>query len=104
MALHLCTLRYRGVPLARIRDTIPASIISFVAEQIDVRPDDLASYGLRSQTMTRHAREIAQMMGMRAAERGDIPMMIEAGASATDSTDTPVHANRYSAGNQRDGR
>ena len=64
---------------------------------------DLASYGLRSQTMTRHAREIAQIKGMRAAERGDIPMMIEAGASATDSTDTSVHANRYSAGNQRDG-
>ncbi len=87
VALQLCTLRHPGVPLARILDTLPASMISFVAEQIDVRPDDLASYGLRSQTMTDHAREIAQMMGMRAAERGDIPMMIEAGGVAAASTD-----------------
>lgn len=77
-------------------------MISFVAEQIDVRPDDLASYGLPSQTMTDHAREIA--LGIRTAERGDIPMMIEAGGAAAASTDTRVHVNRYSAGNQRDGR
>ncbi|MGV1964095.1 DUF4158 domain-containing protein [Agrobacterium sp. 22-222-1] len=43
-ALQLCTLRHPGVPLARILGTIPASMVSFVAEQIDVRPDDLASY------------------------------------------------------------
>lgn len=77
-------------------------MISFVAEQIGVRPGDLASSGLPSQTMTDHAREIA--LGVRAVERGDIPMMIEAGGAAAASTDTHVHANRYSAGNQCDGR
>ncbi|MCQ9148146.1 MULTISPECIES: Tn3 family transposase [Brucella/Ochrobactrum group] len=86
-ALQLCILRHPGVPLARILGAIPASMVSFVAEQIDVRPEDLASYGARSQTMSDHARELAQMMGVRAAERSDIPMMIDAGAVAATATD-----------------
>src|SRR6516165_3890767 len=37
-ALTLCYLRYPGRPL-RINERPPAALISFVAEQIDVRPE-----------------------------------------------------------------
>jgi TnpA family transposase len=37
-ALMLCYLRYPGRPL-RINERPPAALISFVAEQIDVRPE-----------------------------------------------------------------
>lgn len=86
-ALQLCTLRHPGVPLARILGKIPASMISFVAEQIDVPDSVIANYGFRSQTMTDHARELARMMGLRVTESSDITMMIEAGAVAAAATD-----------------
>ena len=47
-ALMLCYLRYPGRPL-RINERPPAALISFVAEQIDVRPECIDDYLISGQ-------------------------------------------------------
>jgi hypothetical protein len=48
-ALQLCTLRYPG-RLPRPGEFIPPEILRFLAEQLDIGADDLASYGIRRAT------------------------------------------------------
>lgn len=43
-----------------------------------LRVTDLADYAARDQTMTDHARELAERLGVRGPIRTDIPFMIEA--------------------------
>jgi hypothetical protein len=56
-ALMLCYLRYPGRPL-RINERPPAALISFVAEQIDVRPESFDDYLISGQNRRRHAAEL----------------------------------------------
>jgi Domain of unknown function (DUF4158) len=53
-ALMLCYLRYPGRPL-RINERPPPALISFVAEQIDVRPEAIDDYLISGQNRRRHA-------------------------------------------------
>ena len=53
-ALMLCYLRYPGRPL-RNNERRPAALISFVAEQIDVRPESIYDYLISGQSRRRHA-------------------------------------------------
>ena len=55
-ALMLCYLRHPGRPL-RTNERPPAALVSFIAEQIDVRPEAIDNY-LASQTRRRHAAEL----------------------------------------------
>jgi len=92
VALQLALLRHPGMTMAQMLDNggLPDNLVIFIAEQIDIPMQALSDYGLRSQTMTDHARELALTLGMRPAARSDIPMMIEAAASSAWATDKGV--------------
>src|SRR6516225_9393506 len=63
-ALMLCYLRYPGRPL-RINERPPAPLISFVAEQIDVRPESIDDYLISGQNRRRHAAELQDRLRLR---------------------------------------
>jgi len=63
-ALMLCYLRYPGRPL-RINERPPLALISFVAEQIDVRPESIDDYLISGQNRRRHAAELQDRLGLR---------------------------------------
>ena len=63
-ALMLCYLRYPGRPL-RINERPPAALISFVAEQIDVRPESIDDYLISGQNRRRHAAELQDRLCLR---------------------------------------
>ena len=63
-ALMLCYLRYPGRPL-RINERPPAALISFVAEQIDVRPECIDDYLVSAQNRRRHAAELQDRLRLR---------------------------------------
>jgi|GEM_PF-5002796 len=58
-----------------------------LAEQLGLRVTDLADYAARDQTMTDHARELAEHLNLRGPTRTDIPFMIEAAAKTAWATD-----------------
>jgi hypothetical protein len=63
-ALMLCYLRYPGRPL-RINERPPPALISFVAEQIDVRPESIDDYLISGQNRRRHAAELHDRLRLR---------------------------------------
>ena len=63
-ALMLCYLRYPGRPL-RINERPPPALISFVAEQIDVRPEAIDDYLISGQNRRRHAAELQDRLRLR---------------------------------------
>ena len=63
-ALMLCYLRYPGRSL-RINERPPAALISFVAEQIDVRPESIDDYLVSGQNRRRHAAELQDRLHLR---------------------------------------
>ena len=63
-ALMLCYLRYPGRPL-RINERPPPALISFVAEQIDVRPESIDDYLISGQNRRRHAAELQDRRRLR---------------------------------------
>ena len=48
-AVQLCALRFPG-RLLRPGEAVPREVLSFVADQLDLDPDTLADYAVRSQT------------------------------------------------------
>lgn len=89
VALQLALLRHPGMTMAQMLDNggLPDNLVIFIAEQIDIPMQALSDYGLRGQTMTDHAHELALALGMLPAARSDIPMMIEAAALSARATD-----------------
>lgn len=89
VALQLALLRHPGMTMSQMLDNggLPDNLVIFIAEQIDIPVQTLSDYGLRGQTMTDHARELALALGMRPAARSDIPLMIEAAAASAWATD-----------------
>jgi hypothetical protein len=73
-ALQLCMLRYLGfVPDDLQKST--ASVVRFLARQLEVSPDSINSYGERSQTRTDHLQEVEHHLGFHkasAAEKQEI--------------------------------
>ena len=63
-ALMLCYLRYPGRPL-RVGERPPAALVSFVAEQIDVRPETIDDYLVFEQNRRRHAAELQDRLRLR---------------------------------------
>jgi len=63
-ALMLCYLRHPGRPL-RISERPPAALVSFVARQIDVRPETIDDYLSSEQNRRRHAAELQNRLRLR---------------------------------------
>src|SRR5277367_799697 len=63
-ALMLCYLRHPGRPL-RTNERPSAALVSFVAEQIDVRPEAIGDYLASEQNRRRHAAELQDRLRLR---------------------------------------
>jgi hypothetical protein len=63
-ALMLCYLRHPGGPL-RANERPPSTLVSFVAEQIDVLPESTAGYLASEQNRRRHAAELQDRLLLR---------------------------------------
>ena len=63
-ALMLCYLRYPGRSL-RTSERPPAALVSFVAEQVDVRPEAIDGYLASEQNRRRHAAELQDRLRLR---------------------------------------
>ncbi len=89
-AVQLALLRHPGVTLAGWLQggfAVLVELVSFLAEGLDLSASAFTDYAARAQTMTDHARDLAQTFGLRLAGRSDIPMMIDAAAEAARGTD-----------------
>lgn len=90
MALQVALLRHPGMPLAQvlqIEGGAPAPLVAFLARQLGLSPTALADYATRIQTMTDHARLVADASGVRPPTRGDVAAMIAAAEQAAAGTD-----------------
>lgn len=89
-AMQLALLRHPGLTLAQVL-TLPdidlEPLAAFVARQLGIDPGLFERYGARDQTRTDHARDVAAVLGLRPPSRADLPLMIEAAASAAWSTE-----------------
>lgn len=63
-AVQLALLRYPGWPLSSIYN-IPESVLSYIAEQIQVSPKQLELYAQRENTRLEHSQEIREVYGYR---------------------------------------
>ena len=63
-ALMLCHLRHPGRPM-RIGERPPATLVTFVSEQIDVLPEALDEYLRADQNRRRHATELQERLRLR---------------------------------------
>nr|WP_168169019.1 DUF4158 domain-containing protein [Shinella sp. HZN7] len=93
IGLQLALFRHPGTTLAQVLNrttSIPEGLLSFVSEQLGIPAEAIADYAAREQTMTDHARELANTLGLRVPARTDIPFMIEMAATVAWSTDKGV--------------
>lgn len=63
-AVQLCLLRYPGWPLGPAENP-PHNLLKFVAEQLGVEADEVASYSRRPQTRTDHVGQLARLYRFR---------------------------------------
>jgi Domain of unknown function (DUF4158) len=63
-ALMLCYLRYPGRSL-RTNERLPAALVSFVTEQVDVRPEAIGDYLASEQNRRRQAAELQNRLRFR---------------------------------------
>jgi len=92
-ALQLALFRHPAMTMAQVLNrsaTLPEELVTFIAEQLDLRAEALADYASRDQTMTDHARELAAALGLRCAARTDVSFMIEAATKAAWATDKGI--------------
>src|SRR5262249_47995587 len=70
-ALQLGTLHVLGFCPDDL-STIPEAVVAFVAQQLDVAPDELPRYGRRGQTRTEHLRQIRRYLRFHKATASDL--------------------------------
>lgn len=70
-ALFLCCLRYLGFFPERLSQ-LPASVIEYVAVQLQVTADALSLYGKRTSTQRNHQRQVQVLLGYRRASPLDL--------------------------------
>jgi hypothetical protein len=85
-AVQLALLRHPGIGLAQMNEPVEA-LVAWLAERLDIPRAAFAEYAGRPQTMTDHARVLATALGLRPANAGDLPFMIETAAQSAWSTD-----------------
>ena len=86
-AVQLALLRHPGTALAYL-DQPADALVTWMAGHLDIPADAFVEYGRRPQTMTDHARQIADTLGLRAPTMADLPPMVEAAAEAARGTDS----------------
>ena len=64
LALQLCALRYLGF-VPRHLSASPRSAACFVADQLEVSPDEIQAYARREQTRRQHFTEVRKHLGSR---------------------------------------
>jgi TnpA family transposase len=85
-AVQLCVMRHPGRILG-IDERPPAAMITYVAEQLGVDPNEFTLYARRSQTRFDHSRHLAKYLGVRAAAREDRRAALLAAIEAATATD-----------------
>lgn len=63
-ALQLCAFRYPGRLLQR-NEVIPKQMLTFLAKQLGMSADELAAYGVRSETRYEHSSELQHLYGFK---------------------------------------
>ena len=63
-AVQLCMLRFPGRALTDLPD-VPAPILVYIAEQVDVAPQAFLEYGRRENTLYEHLQELRDLFGFR---------------------------------------
>jgi TnpA family transposase len=69
-AVQLCALRFPG-RLLRPGEAVPREVLSFVADQLDLDPDTLADYAVRSQTRYDQLESLYAVYGFRTFTQPD---------------------------------
>ena len=79
-AVQWGTVRMLGVFLTENPTAVPAGVVAFVAEQLDVDPDCFTEYGQWQQTAYEHAWEIRELLGYQdfAAAEADVRRFLAA--------------------------
>ena len=85
-AVQLCLLRYPGQGLGP-GEQLPAALLAFVAEQLDMSPATFADYARRDQTRREHAAELQAILGLRSFRLSDWRNCLRIGADAAWATD-----------------
>ena len=86
LAIQLCLIRHLGRSWQH-EELLPAPMVAFVAEQIDVQTTTLAEYGRRSQTRREHAIEAQRHLGLHPAGREDRRAALLAAIATAAATD-----------------
>ncbi len=86
LAIQLCLIRHLGRSW-QYEELLPAPMVAFVAEQIDVQTTMLAEYGRRSQTRREHAIEAQRHLGLHPAGREDRRAALLAAITTAAATD-----------------
>jgi TnpA family transposase len=85
-AVQLALLRHPGRALPNMDEPVDA-LVGWLAAHLELPVAAFTEYARRPQTMTDHARILANTLGMRLAVSADLPFMIEAAARCAWSTD-----------------
>lgn len=67
-------LRYLGFCPKEL-NSVPASVVNYVAKQLEVSPGSLSAYGTHDQTRTAHLQEIQAYLEFRQAKPEDLEML-----------------------------
>ena len=86
LAIQLCLIRHLGRSW-QYEELLPAPMVAFVADQIDVQTTMLAEYGRRSQTRREHAIEAQRHLGLHPAGREDRRAALLAAITTAAATD-----------------
>ena len=86
LAIQICLIRHLG-RCWQYEEMLPAPMVAFVAEQIDVPTTMLAEYGRRSQTRREHAIEAQRHLGLHPAGREDRRAALLAAITTAAATD-----------------
>ena len=86
-AVQLGLLRHPGFGL-RNDDAVGEALVSYLAGQLNVPSSAFRDYARRrTQTKQDHAQELADLLGLRLAGRGDLPFMLKCATDAAWATD-----------------
>ena len=86
-AVQLGLLRYPGFGLVNTDAVAPDALVRYLASQLNVPSSAYRQYAVRTETRREHARELAELLGLRHSVRGDLPELIRQAADAAAATD-----------------
>ena len=75
-ALQLCCLRHPGWSLVNTEE-IPTSVLSYIAEQIQVDPEEIEQYAQRKNTRSEHLQELREEYGFRNYNETDYNFLLQ---------------------------